>query len=99
MASRETWTHSHESAVCILCGAPARRSRYGTHGWKCECSGRRRNYAVLGSLYYLLELENVFPHELKLKISDYLVSLRLGPGDCHVLKKEDINLATGDLIR
>ena len=88
-----------ESATCILCGAPAKRSHYGAHGWKYECSGRCPHFAVSGDLHYLLEIENLFPRELRMKISDYLVGLRLGPHDCHVLKKEDINAATGDKIR
>ena len=99
MASKEAWLVDSETAACILCGAPAKRSRYGAHGWRYECSGPCGHFAVPGNLHYLLELENVFPHELRLKISEYLVSLRRKPGVCHVLKKEDINLATGDMIR
>ena len=98
MESREAWIQEPESVPCILCAFPAKRTHYGTHGWKYKCSGRCPQFAVPGYLHYLLELENFFPPESRMKISDYLVNLRLGPDGCYELKKEDINQATGEKI-
>lgn len=93
MEISEAWMEGPESVPCILCGSPANRPRYGAHGWKYKCSGRCHHFAVPGNLHYLLELENVFPHKLRMKVSEYLVSLRLDPAVYSVLRKEDINLA------
>jgi len=85
-------------AACILCGSPAEKRPFDSGGWEYHCSGRCPRFAVPGTLHYLLELENVFPPDLKRKISAYLIGLGLCPDVCHKLTKEDINSATGDQI-
>jgi len=84
-----------ELTRCILCGAEAERLPYGVRGWKYRCEGRCPDYAVSGTTYYFLEMEQVFPTDLRRKISDYLVGIEPNPDEYYVLTKEDIEKATG----
>ncbi len=87
------------STTCILCGAPAQRAPHAHGGWAYWCTARCPHYCVPESLYFLLQLDNVFPRELKQRIVDYLLSLGPMERDCHELTKEEVNLATGGRIR
>jgi hypothetical protein len=87
-----------ERTRCILCGAEAERLCYGVRGWKYICLGKCPDYAAAGSIHYLLEMEHVFPADLRSKISDYLVSIEPNPDEYYVLRKEDIEKATGQKI-
>ena len=83
------------ATYCILCGAEAERLPYYVRGWKYQCAGRCPDYAVPGIIHYFLEMGETFPAEMRKKISDYLVSKEPNADEYYVLKKKDIETATG----
>jgi hypothetical protein len=87
-----------EYTRCILCGAEAERLQYGIHGWKYRCEGKCPDFAVPGDIHFLLEMGYIFSSEMRMKIADYLVKIEPNADEYYVLKKEDIELATGKKI-
>ncbi len=88
-----------EQTYCILCGAEAERSPYGgARGWKYQCTGRCPDYAGPGTIHYFLEMGQLFPPETRKKISEYLLAIEPNADEYYVLRKEDIEIATGEKI-
>ncbi len=85
-----------ENVRCLLCGSDAERSPYlGARGYKYICQGRCPDYAVSPHLHSFLDLEYLFPADVRKKISDYLAALEPNPDEFYVLTAEDILSATG----